>query len=238
MSQPKSEPRSEPKRFRSIVSFVIRQGRHSLAQTRAINQHWAAYGLTCPSEKAPLDWDQVFNGQQSPIVLEIGFGMGHSLLTQALQSPDKRFIGIEVHPPGIGTLLKGIASHNINNIRVFQHNAVEALQNAVPDNSLDCVQLFFPDPWPKKRHHKRRLVQTEFVNLLAQKLVPQGVLHLATDWVEYAEHMHAVLQANPYFTQASPSKLAELIQYRPKTKFENKGLRLGHVISDIAYIKL
>lgn len=222
---------------RPILSFVIRKGRSSTAQKLAMENHWQQYGLECPDHIEPVDFFKHFDAAQ-PIVLEIGFGMGHSLLEQAIQSPHQQFVGIEVHPPGIGKLLNGIAEHNLKNIHIFKSNAIEVLQRAIPESSLSCVQLFFPDPWHKTRHHKRRLVQTDFINLIAQKLKSNGVFHLATDWAEYAEHMRSVFEHNPYFKASSQSELAELIKNRPTTKFEKRGIRLGHVISDLAYSRL
>lgn len=222
---------------RPILSFVIRKGRRSKAQKLAMDQYWEQYGLACPDTIVPFDFVNVFNCT-GPLVLEIGFGMGQSLLEQAIQSPERQFIGIEVHPPGIGKLLNGIAAHHLQNIRLFKTNALEVLERAIPDDSLSCVQLFFPDPWPKTRHHKRRLVQTEFVNLIAQKLKSGGVFHLATDWAAYAEHMQHILNENRYFKLSSKIQLDDLHLNRPKTKFEKRGIRLGHVISDLAYIRL
>lgn len=222
---------------RPILSFVTRNGRSSLAQKRALDNHWTQYGLNCPEDAHPLDFSELFNTDTPPI-LEIGFGMGHSLLQQALQSPKQPFMGIEVHAPGVGKLLNEIAKHDLKNLRIFKVNAIDVLEKAIPAASLSCVQLFFPDPWHKTKHHKRRLVQTEFVNLIAQKLKSGGLFHMATDWSDYADHMRSVLMDNPFFKAVDPTKLAALIEQRPKTKFENRGIRLGHLISDLAYLKL
>lgn len=222
---------------RPILSFVTRNGRSSVAQKRALENHWANYGLDCPQEITPFDFSTLFNTHIAPI-LEIGFGMGHSLLQQALQAPSQPFVGIEVHEPGVGKLLNEATKHELKNLRIFKINAIEVLNKAIGNNSLSGVQLFFPDPWHKTRHHKRRLVQIDFVKLIAQKLKPSGIFHMATDWVEYADHMKAVLKQSPDFKAVEPTQLAELIAQRPKTKFENRGIRLGHVITDLAYLKL
>ena len=222
---------------RPILSFVTRQGRSSLAQKLAVGTHWEKYGLDAPNETNPFDFSKIFNSNVAPI-LEIGFGMGHSLLQQAIASPNQPFIGIEVHQPGIGKLLNGIAKHDLKNLRIFRGNAIEILHQAIPDNSLKGLQLFFPDPWPKTRHHKRRLVQTDFVNLVAQKLQLGGLLHMATDWADYANHIKSVLTDHPLYQALTQNELEILVLKRPKTKFENRGLQLGHSISDLAYVKL
>jgi tRNA (guanine-N7-)-methyltransferase len=216
---------------------VTRKGRNPQAQLQAFEKYWSAYGLECPNEVNPFDFSQIFNTNVQPI-LEIGFGMGHSLLEQAIRSPDQPFIGIEVHLPGIGRLLNGIAEHNLNNLRIFRGNAIDILNKAIPDGGLKKLQLFFPDPWPKARHHKRRLVQTDFVNLVAKKLGHNGLLHMATDWADYADHMRSVLTDHPLYQPLIAEDLARLVLERPKTKFENRGLQLGHAISDLAYLKL
>lgn len=222
---------------RPILSFVTRQGRNAAGQKLAFDKYWDKYGLDFTENDVPFDFSKIFNTNIAP-VLEIGFGMGHSLLQQAIASPNQPFVGIEVHQPGIAKLLKEIAQHDLQNLRIVKGNAIDILSKAIPDNSLKGLQLFFPDPWPKKRHHKRRIVQTEFASLVAQKLETQGVLHMATDWQEYAEHMQSVLMSHPLYKAASQAHLNELIALRPKTKFENRGLKLGHAISDLAYIKL
>ncbi|WP_455220096.1 tRNA (guanosine(46)-N7)-methyltransferase TrmB, partial [Kaarinaea lacus] len=167
-----------------------------------------------------------------PTIVEIGFGMGDTLATMAMENPDSNFIGIEVHRPGVGSLLATIEEKGISNIRIFCHDAVEVLEQSIPDQSLDGIHIFFPDPWHKKRHHKRRLIQTAFVNLLATKLKPQGQLHIATDWKNYAEWIEEVMAETPNF-----SKLAEDNSHqRPTTKFEKRGLKLGHGVWDMIYV--
>ena len=169
------------------------------------------------------------------IVLEIGFGMGDALLAMAQAAPHQLFIGIEVHGPGVGRLLHLIGEHQVNNIRVMQCDAVEILRHFFPDHSLSQVHLFFPDPWPKKRHFKRRIVQTDFVNLIAQKLKPEGIFHLATDWEDYAKHMMETLSQNKQFVNMAGAHSYADRAGRPLTKFEKRGLALGHLIRDLRF---
>jgi tRNA (guanine-N7-)-methyltransferase len=186
-----------------------------------------------------LDWPALF-GRQAPRVLEIGFGMGDATAAIAAALPGTDFIGCEVHVPGVGALLKRIGEQQLSNLRILQHDAVEVLQQMVADASLDGVHIFFPDPWHKKRHHKRRLVQPPFVQLLARKLRPGAYLHCATDWQPYAEQMLDVLAAEPALTNnASPggAGYAERPAYRPLTKFEQRGLRLGHGVWDLVFLR-
>jgi tRNA (guanine-N7-)-methyltransferase len=217
---------STPKNQRTIRSYVLRQGRIRPSQETSLEQYWSIYGIDV--EDHCIDFNKVFQ-RQAPIILEIGFGMGHSLLVQAKQFPENDFIGIEVHRPGIGSLLTQLHQQHLTNVRVISADAVDVLHRYIPDQSLDKIQIFFPDPWPKKRHHKRRLIQPEFVTLLTRKLKPQGLLHLATDWEDYAQHMMAVLIASNCFTRI------ELIDHRPMTKFENRGKKLGHHVWDLLY---
>jgi len=176
--------------------------------------------------------------RSAPVVLEIGFGMGDSLAQQAITQSQNNFIGIEVHRPGVGHLLSLIAKHELNNIRIYCTDAVEALKHCIPDNSLDSVQIFFPDPWPKKRHHKRRLVQRPIVKLIVSKLKAGGTLHLATDWENYAEHMLEVLNACSELTNTSTNgPFVERPDSRPLTKFESRGKRLGHGVWDLVFRK-
>ncbi|HSI22114.1 MAG TPA: tRNA (guanosine(46)-N7)-methyltransferase TrmB [Methylophilaceae bacterium] len=218
---------------RAIRSFVLRQGRLTPAQQRAVETLLPVYGIPYAAE--PLDLDQVF-GRQAPKILEIGFGMGAATAQIAATNSDKDYLGIEVHTPGVGNLLKLMEEQGITNLRVVQHDAVEVLRHMIADASLDGVHIFFPDPWPKKRHHKRRLLQAEFVALLCSKLKPGGYLHFATDWEEYAQWTLEVLRAE--------SKLANTVtdyaprpEYRPLTKFEQRGLNLGHGVWDLIFTR-
>lgn len=215
---------------RPVRSYVLRQGRMTDAQKQAISGHWADMGLTVPSAPDTFDWSAIF-GRTAPRVLEIGFGMGDTLVTLAAQNPDTDFIGIEVHQPGVGACISKAKALGLSNIRVISHDAYQVLASAIPVGSIDKVLLLFPDPWPKVRHHKRRLVQPAFMALVARVLSPQGIFHCATDWEPYAEHIAAVLAAQPAFRHA-PEHYA-----RPETKFERRGQKLGHAISDLVYIR-
>ncbi|MDX1733176.1 MAG: tRNA (guanosine(46)-N7)-methyltransferase TrmB [Halioglobus sp.] len=204
-------------------------------QKRAYERGWRHWGLE--HRDGLLDAQQVF-GRRAPLTLEIGFGMGQSLLEMALQDPARDFVGVEVHRPGVGRLLHGIERSGATNIRVYCHDAVDILRDCIADGSLDCVQVFFPDPWHKKRHHKRRLVQPEFVAALARALRPGGVLHLATDWQNYAEHMMEVVSACPDFSNAAGAgAYAPRPSHRPLTKFEQRGERLGHGVWDLVFTR-
>lgn len=220
---------------RRIKSFVLRQGRLSASQQKAIDQNWPKFGLEVGDQ--PLDFADLF-GREAPTILEIGFGMGKSLAEMAQANPQQNYIGIEVHRPGVGALLKLIEEMGLTNIRIFNHDAIEVLQKSIPMESLDAVYLFFPDPWHKKRHHKRRIVQPEFVNTIAAHLKPGGHFHMATDWENYAEHMMEVMSASPLFrnTQA-PGAFTPRPDYRPLTKFEQRGQRLGHGVWDLIFEK-
>lgn len=211
------------KLLRPIRSFIRRQGRLSIAQGRAIYEHWAFYGINY--QQKMLDIPALF-GRSAPIVLEIGFGMGASFCDMITEQPELDFIGIEIHTPGIGALLNRVVAEQITNVRVINHDAVEVLNAMIPDASLSKVQIFFPDPWPKKRHHKRRLIQVPFVQALVKKLMPMGMLHIATDWQDYARHIQSVLDQVP---DLQPSRNQ---MYRPKTKYERRGQTLGHEIWD------
>ncbi|MCD1598516.1 tRNA (guanosine(46)-N7)-methyltransferase TrmB [Rheinheimera aquimaris] len=221
--------------MRKIRSFVLREGRLTKGQQHALDTYWRDYGLQYQS--SPLQLAEVF-GRSSAVVLEIGFGMGKSLVQMAKEAPEKDFIGIEVHRPGVGACLSDAVAQQVKNLRVFEHDAVEVLEDTIADNSLDTVQLFFPDPWHKKRHHKRRIVQPEFVQLLRRKLKPGGVFHMATDWENYAGHMLEVMQAAEGFSNLSADNTyVERPEHRPLTKFEQRGQRLGHGVWDLMYKK-
>jgi tRNA (guanine-N7-)-methyltransferase len=217
---------------RPIKSFVLRQGRITEAQARAFDLHWARYGLEYAGHARDFS---VSFGRSAPLVLEIGFGNGEQLVHAAKEDPGRDFIGIEVHRPGVGRLMNALAAQQLPNVRVYCHDAVEVLQHEVADESLDEVRIYFPDPWPKKRHQKRRLVQAAFVELLALKLRTNGVLHLATDWQDYADHMRAVLAAAMTFRPLQAEAQVPRPEGRAETHFERRGLRLGHAVSDLLY---
>ena len=217
-----------------IRSFVLRQGRVSNAQRRAVDTLSSVYGI--PYAPGVLDFDQVF-GRRAPTVLEIGFGMGETTAQIAQAHPENNYLGIEVHTPGVGSLLKQIDARGLANLRLIQHDAVEVLQNMIAPASLAGTHIFFPDPWPKKRHHKRRLIQQPLVALLASRLAPGGYLHAATDWQEYAEQILAVFGAEPMLTNTAGG-YAPRPAYRTLTKFENRGLKLGHGVWDIVFRKI
>lgn len=218
---------------RRIRSFVTRAGRLSTAQAKAIDTFGPQFCI--PYVKAPFDFDQAF-GHTAPLVLEIGFGMGDTTATIAAGMPEKNFVGVEVHTPGVGSLLKLIGEQNLTNLRIIQHDAVEVITNMVKPESLAGVHVFFPDPWHKARHNKRRLIQGPFVSLLASRIAPGGYLHCATDWQEYAEQMLEVLSAEAALKNTADG-YAPRPDYRPVTKFENRGLRLGHGVWDLVFTK-
>lgn len=220
--------------LRRVRSFVLRMGRMTAGQQRAFDAFWPHKGLSL--EQGMLNFQQVFQ-RSAPVVLEIGFGMGWSLVEMAKAAPQQDFIGIEVHRPGVGKLLHDMAEQKVDNIRVYCDDAVEVLQRCIPDNSLAGVQIFFPDPWHKKRHHKRRLIQPEFVQQLRQKLSIGGVLHVATDWQDYAEHILTVLSVAEGFRNQAGSDYALRPAHRPTTKFEQRGERLGHGVWDLLFEK-
>lgn len=205
----------------------------SPAQQRAHEQLMPRFG--CDYADRPLDLAALF-GREAPTVLEIGFGMGDTTAEIAAARPDTNFLGIEVHAPGVGSLLKQLEARGLSNVRVIQHDAVDVLTHMIPPAALDGVHLFFPDPWPKKRHHKRRLVQPPLVALLASRLKPGGYLHCATDWEEYAQQMLDVLSAEPALVNASKG-FAPRPTYRPLTKFEQRGIRLGHGVWDVIFTR-
>lgn len=225
---------------RRIRSFVLRQGRFTEAQQRAFDALWPRFGLEhAPAARAgaPRDFDAVF-GRRAPRVLEIGFGNGEALCHAAAHDPARDYIGIEVHAPGVGRLLNALDADGTGNVRVYRHDAVEVLQGEVADGALDEVRIYFPDPWHKKRHHKRRLVSPEFAALLARKLRDGGRLHLATDWAGYAEHMWDVLDAEPMLANtAGPRGHVPRPPWRPETHFERRGQRLGHGTWDLVYAR-
>lgn len=220
--------------LRRIKSFVKREGRFTPAQSKALLESWPFYGLEC--QRHEIDLQQTF-GRSAPLILEIGFGMGASFLETIESAPEIDFIGIEVHRPGVGAFLHQAQQKGVQNVRVYCHDAVEVLSQSIPDNSVDKVCVFFPDPWPKKRHNKRRLIQVEFVELIAKKLKTGGCLHLATDWENYAEHMLSVLQASSLTNTSETNDFVLRPETRPMTKYEQRGERLGHVVRDLVFRK-
>lgn len=219
---------------RSIKSFVLRQGHMTAAQQKAIDDNWASVGVDF--QNYAIDLNQTF-GRNQPKVLEIGFGMGVATAEIAQRLPDCDFLAIDVHGPGVGNLCKLIAEQNISNIRVMRHDAVEVVEQMLPDGSLHGIHIFFPDPWHKKRHNKRRLIQQPFIEKLLPKLAQGGYIHLATDWEEYAVQMLEVLQSFPDKLQNTATDYAPTPDYRPETKFEARGKRLGHGVWDLVFIK-
>ena len=218
---------------RPVRSFVLRQGRMSAAQQRALDELLPRFGL--PFAAAPLDFDRAF-GRRAPRVLEIGCGMGETTAAIAAARPNDDFLGVEVHAPGVGSLLKQVAAQELNNVRVIRHDAVDVVAAMIPVASLAGIHVFFPDPWPKKRHHKRRLLKPGFVHELARRLAPGGYLHVATDWEDYAHEALATLQAEPLLANTA-ADFAPRPAYRPLTKFEARGLKLGHGVWDLVFRK-
>lgn len=231
MTDPRSENPAVP--HRRVRSFVRREGRLTAGQQRALETLWPRFGIAAGG--GPIDAAAVF-GRNAPVTLEIGFGNGESLAWQAEHLPERDFIGIEVHRPGVGHLLGEIERRGLGNVRIFNEDAVEVLEQRIPPGSLDAVQIFFPDPWHKKRHHKRRLIQPAFLRLIASRLRPGGLLHLATDWDDYAVQMQSVLrEAAELFEAEGPQPVPERPAHRPATRFERRGERLGHRVSDFLY---
>jgi tRNA (guanine-N7-)-methyltransferase len=229
-----NEYTEDGKLVRKIRSFVRREGRLTKGQEAALEECWPTMGIDF--QQAMLDWQQVF-GNKNPVVLEIGFGMGASLVEMAKNAPEKNFFGIEVHSPGVGACLSAAKEAELTNLRVMCHDAVEVFAYMIPENSLAMLQLFFPDPWHKKRHHKRRIVQLEFAEMVRNKLCLElGVFHMATDWENYAEHMVDVMNSAPGFANiATDGVYVDRPDERPLTKFEARGHRLGHGVWDIKY---
>jgi len=233
----KEGPTAQPKTTgRAIRSFVIRAGRSTAGQQRGLAELFPIYGIA--NAVGVLDFDAIF-GRHAPRLIEIGFGAGEALLEYARQHPHMDCIGIEVHPPGIGHLLLGLERLDLKNVRVIADDAVEVLERRIAPASIAEIHVFFPDPWPKKRHHKRRLIQPAFVNLLARVLAAGGVLRLATDWEHYAHHMRAVLDASSSFRNlGGPDGFVARDESRVLTRFERRGQRLGHDVWDLAYERL
>lgn len=220
---------------RPVRSYVVRGGRLTPSQQEAIDTLWPLYGVE--KDQGIIDQEAIF-GRSRELVFEIGFGMGDSLVAMAQQQGDKDYIGIDVHPPGIGTILKEIKTHELENLRVMQGDAMEVLQSCFADKQLGRIQIFFPDPWHKKRHHKRRMIQPAFVAELAQKLDTGGILHLATDWENYAEQMMEVMSASTSFTNVAGAGNYSEPGERVETKFERRGRKLGHGVWDLIFEKI
>lgn len=226
----------EPKHRRPIRSYVRRAGRLTSSQQRALDELWPDYGLEFDGQ--PFAFDMLF-GRQAPVVFEIGFGNGDTLVELAAESPGNDFLGIEVHEPGVGHCLIAAHKAGVTNLKLVMHDAIEVLQQQVPGASLARINLYFPDPWPKKRHHKRRIVQAAFLDLCADRLAAGGAIHIATDWANYAEHIDEVFAASPRFACTERREHdGEAPFERPQTKFERRGLRHGHRIVDWRFGKI
>lgn len=233
MTSPLGKPYTTEPGQRRIRSFVLRQGRFTPAQQRAFDALWPRFGLDYTGQ--PRDFDIVF-GRRAKRVLEIGFGNGEALRYAAAHDHARDYLGIEVHAPGVGRLLNALAEDGSDHVRLYHHDAVEVLENEIDDIALDEIRIYFPDPWHKKRHHKRRLLQPAFARLLARKLAPGGRLHLATDWQDYAEQMWDVLDATAGLrNRAGPRGHVPRPAWRPQTHFESRGQRLGHGVWDLVY---
>ena len=220
---------------RAIKSYVIRKGRMTDGQKQSVEANLERFGLK--PDAGLWDFNAIF-GREAPRILEIGFGMGASFFEMAEQSQAEDFLGIEVHQPGVGALLAKVAAADLRNVRVCAHDAVEVLRHAVPDNSLSRIQIFFPDPWPKARHHKRRIIQPDFISLLWTKLQIAGNLHIATDWEPYAEYILEVMQGAKGFKNCSDcGTVVQKPHYRPLTKYELRGQRLGHRVFDLVFTR-
>lgn len=230
-----SKDGDDKRHHRAVRSFVIRGGRLTRSQQRALDELWPQYGIDFTGER--LDLDTVFS-RTAERVLEIGFGNGSSLALMAAAEPEKDFLGIEVHPPGVGSLLLQIKDLGLSNIRIMQHDAVEVLEQCIPAASFDRIQIYFADPWPKKKHHKRRIIQPPFVKAITGIMKPGAILHLATDWQDYAEHMLLVLDAEPQLKNLSnTNSYIPRPEWRPQTRFETRGQKLGHAVWDLLFLK-
>jgi tRNA (guanine-N7-)-methyltransferase len=225
---------SNNKQIRTIQSFVRRSGRLSKAQKIGLNELWPNYGIELVDGQM-LDFGELFAKEQD-VVLEVGFGNGDSLLAMAIDQPEKNFLGIEVYEAGVGRLINEANKHQLSNLKIIKDDAVEVLKHHIKDDSLSAFQLFFPDPWHKKKHHKRRILQASLLDMLADKLKTHGIIHIATDWENYAEHIMETLEVNPRFKNTLGDHIySPRPAHRPLTKFENRGQRLGHGVWDILF---
>jgi len=225
---------SDNKHLRTIQSFVRRSGRLSKAQRIGLNELWPNYGVEI-IDGVMLDFDQLFT-QNQDVILEVGFGNGDSLLEMATNQPQTNFLGIEVYEAGVGRLINEANKHQLSNLKIIKNDAVEVLRHHIKDDSLSVFQLFFPDPWHKKKHHKRRILQTSLLDMLSDKLKTQGTIHIATDWENYAEHIMETMEAHPHFKNTLGDHIySPRPAHRPLTKFENRGQRLGHGVWDIIF---
>ena len=225
---------SEAKGHRKIQSFVKRSGRLSKAQFLGLNNLWSDFGVEI-NDKELINFDRIFV-KQNDITLEVGFGNGDSLLEMAIKQPFQNFIGIEVYEAGVGRIINEASKQNVSNLKIIKDDAVEVIANNIADESISHFQLFFPDPWHKKKHHKRRIVQTSFLDLLSRKLKTNGTVHIATDWENYAEHIMETLEAHPHFKNIAGGHIySERPKDRPLTKFENRGHKLGHGVWDLLF---
>ena len=227
---------SDVKPLRKIQSFVKRSGRLSKAQSIGLNELWNDYGINLNGKL--LNFEELFLNQNN-VTLEVGFGNGDSLLEMAIQQPNQNFLGIEVYEAGVGRLINEANKNQLVNLKIIKDDAVEVLNDNIPDDSISHFQLFFPDPWHKKRHHKRRIVQTSFLDLLTKKLKNNGIVHIATDWENYAEHIMELLESHSHFKNCAGDHIySERPEQRPLTKFENRGQKLGHGVWDIIFTNL
>ncbi len=220
---------------RPIRSYILRQGRITAAQTKAIQENLKKHAIVF--ENQLIDFNDAFQNRSGELVLEIGFGMGTSTAEIAKANPNKNYIAIEVHSPGVGNLIKLIQENDIFNLKIIQHDAVEVLNTMIKNDSLDGIHIFFPDPWPKKRHHKRRLIQESFLKLMAQKIKQSGYLHIATDWEDYALWIIDLLDKETLLQKTSEDFFRKP-DYRPLTKYENRGIKLGYKVWDMIYRRL
>ena len=236
MTVTSAETDAESARDRRIRSFVLRQGRFTPAQQRAFDQHWTRYGLDIAGRER--DFATAF-GRRAPLVLEIGFGNGEQLVHAAQAEPERDFIGVEVHRPGVGRLMNALADADVENARIYNHDVVDVIEREIGAHALAEVRVYFPDPWHKKRHQKRRLIQAEFLALLASRVARGGRLHLATDWADYAEHMQAVLAQAPHW-RVDPGHVSPSIRpaWRIETHFERRGRGLGHGVWDFVHERI
>jgi tRNA (guanine-N7-)-methyltransferase len=227
---------TEVKYLRKIQSFVRRSGRISKAQSIGLNELWHDYGVDLNEKK--LDFNKLFLSKNN-VTLEVGFGNGDSLLEMAIDQPNQNFLGIEVYEAGVGRLINEANKNKLSNLKIIKDDAVEALTNNILDNSISHFQLFFPDPWHKKKHHKRRIVQKSFLDLLSNKLKKDGIVHIATDWENYAEHIMELLESHSHFKNCAGDHMYSLRpKNRPLTKFENRGQKLGHGVWDIIFTNI